>query len=276
MPRPIVLFVKYVDRLNHFVGRLAMYLFFVLAAVLLWSTFSRLAFGVPVNWALEMSQFILSAYYLLGGAYAMQLNGARAHGSVLQPLNARKRGRPPTRSRSSSYSFIWASCSGVVCRAPTTPSSTSRRTTSAWAPVLWPVKVVMTIGIFLMLLQCISNFFKDIADGARKADRMSSELITLFMFATMMVLLITGQRVFGVIGFVGAPAALLLWGKGGFEMPFNAAFQVLNWYPLITVPFFIFMGFMLSEMRHRQRTSTGCSTSGSGRCAAGWRSARSA
>lgn len=76
---------------------------------------------------------------------------------------------------------------------------------------------------------------------------MSSEFITLFMFGTMMVLLFTGQRVFGVIGFVGSAAALWLWGKGSFEMPFNASFQVLNWYPLITVPFFVFMGYMLSE-----------------------------
>lgn len=76
---------------------------------------------------------------------------------------------------------------------------------------------------------------------------MSSEFITLLMFASMMVLLMTGQRVFGIIGFVGAAAALWLWGKGSFEMPFNASFQVLNWYPLITAPFFIFMGFMLSE-----------------------------
>jgi tripartite ATP-independent transporter DctM subunit len=76
---------------------------------------------------------------------------------------------------------------------------------------------------------------------------MSSELITLFMFATMMMLLFTGQRVFAVVGFVGALAALLLWGQGSAELPFNAAFQVLNWYPLITVPFFVFMGFMMSE-----------------------------
>ncbi len=76
---------------------------------------------------------------------------------------------------------------------------------------------------------------------------MSSEFITLFMFGTMLVLLFTGQRVFGVIGFVGSAAALWLWGQGSFEMPFNASFQVLNWYPLITVPFFIFMGYMLSE-----------------------------
>ncbi len=76
---------------------------------------------------------------------------------------------------------------------------------------------------------------------------MSSEFISLFMFATMMVLLLTGQRVFGVIGFVGTAAALWLWGEGAFEMPFNASFQVLNWYPLITVPFFVFMGYVLSE-----------------------------
>jgi len=76
---------------------------------------------------------------------------------------------------------------------------------------------------------------------------MSSEFITFFMFSTMMMLLLTGQRVYGVIGFVGTAAALWLWGEGSFEMPFNAAFQVLNWYPLITVPFFVFMGYVMSE-----------------------------
>lgn len=76
---------------------------------------------------------------------------------------------------------------------------------------------------------------------------MTSEFITLFMFATRLVLLFTGQRVFGIIGFVGAAAAIWLWGQGSAELPFNAAFQVLNWYPLITIPFFVFMGYMMSE-----------------------------
>jgi tripartite ATP-independent transporter DctM subunit len=76
---------------------------------------------------------------------------------------------------------------------------------------------------------------------------MSHELITLLMFSTMMVLLLTGQRVYGAIGFVGTAAALLLWGDGASEMPFNATFTVLNWYPLLTVPVFIYMGYVLSE-----------------------------
>jgi tripartite ATP-independent transporter DctM subunit len=76
---------------------------------------------------------------------------------------------------------------------------------------------------------------------------LSQQLIAPLMFASMMLMLLTGQRVFGAIGFVGAAAALLLWGDGGVEMPFNASFIVMNWYPLLTLPMFIYMGYMLSE-----------------------------
>jgi tripartite ATP-independent transporter DctM subunit len=76
---------------------------------------------------------------------------------------------------------------------------------------------------------------------------MSYEMIALLMCTTLMVLLLTGQRVFGAVGFVGAAASLLLWGDGGSEMPFNASIVLLNWFPLLTLPLFIFMGYMLSE-----------------------------
>lgn len=76
---------------------------------------------------------------------------------------------------------------------------------------------------------------------------MSYEMIAILMFSSMMVMLLTGQRVFGAIGFVGAVFSLFLWGDGGSEMPFNAAFVLMNWYPLLTLPLFIFMGYMLSE-----------------------------
>jgi len=61
------------------------------------------------------------------------------------------------------------------------------------------------------------------------------------------VMLITGQRVFGAIGFVAAVAALALWGPGGAEMPFSAAMKLMRWYPLLTLPLFIYMGYMMSE-----------------------------
>ncbi len=76
---------------------------------------------------------------------------------------------------------------------------------------------------------------------------MSYEVIALLIFTSMMLMLLTGQRVFGAIGGVATLFALLLWGKGATELPFNAAFGLLNWYPLLTLPLFIYMGYMFSE-----------------------------
>ena len=79
------------------------------------------------------------------------------------------------------------------------------------------------------------------------AQYFSYEFIAIFMFVTMLVMMFTGQRVFGAIGFVSAAAALLLWGDGGIEMPYTAAWKLFKWYPMLTLPLFIYMGFMISE-----------------------------
>lgn len=78
---------------------------------------------------------------------------------------------------------------------------------------------------------------------------MSYEMIALFMFASMMLMLFTGQRVFGAIGAVGAVSALLLWGNGGSDIAFASAMKLMKWYPLLTLPMFIFMGYVLSESK---------------------------
>ena len=79
------------------------------------------------------------------------------------------------------------------------------------------------------------------------ADSVSYEVIAIVMFAGMMLMLLTGQRIFGAIGFVSAAAALLLWGDGAIEMPYTAAWKLFKWYPMLTLPLFIYMGFMISE-----------------------------
>ena len=78
---------------------------------------------------------------------------------------------------------------------------------------------------------------------------MSYELIALTMFASMMLMLMTGQRVFAAIGFVAVVAALALYGTGGSDFAFSAAMKLMKWYPLLTLPMFIFMGYVLSESR---------------------------
>ncbi|QFT99627.1 Sialic acid TRAP transporter permease protein SiaT [Roseovarius sp. THAF8] len=79
---------------------------------------------------------------------------------------------------------------------------------------------------------------------------MPYEAIAALMFASMMLMLLTGQRVFGAIGFVAVVAAFFLWGdRGGYDLGFAAAIKLMKWYPLLTLPMFIFMGYVLSESR---------------------------
>ena len=63
------------------------------------------------------------------------------------------------------------------------------------------------------------------------------------------MMMITGQRVFGVIGVVGVIAALALWGTGGQAMGFSASMKLMKWYPMLTLPMFVFMGYVMSETR---------------------------
>jgi len=78
---------------------------------------------------------------------------------------------------------------------------------------------------------------------------MSYELIAILMFSSMMLMLMTGQRVFGAIGAVAAIAAMALWGTGGYDIPFSSAMKLMKWYPLLTLPMFVFMGYVLSESK---------------------------
>lgn len=78
---------------------------------------------------------------------------------------------------------------------------------------------------------------------------MPQEMIALLMFSTMLLLMMTGQRVFGIIGFVAVVASIALWGTGGHTMGFSAAMKLMKWYPLLSLPMFVYMGYVMSESR---------------------------
>lgn len=78
---------------------------------------------------------------------------------------------------------------------------------------------------------------------------MSYEVIAVFMFLTMFVVLLTGRHIYAIIGGVAALFAIFLWGRGGVMMPFNSSFTLINWYPLVTLPIFIYIGYMFSETK---------------------------
>jgi TRAP-type mannitol/chloroaromatic compound transport system permease small subunit len=160
-------YVRYVDKVNYAVGRFAMYLFFVLAAILLYATASRLVTGIPINWALEMSQFVLSAYYLLGGAYSIQMDSHVRMDLLYTRLSPQKRAVTDAITILFVIFYLIVLFAGGIS-ATNYAIVYKQQNYSSWAPLLWPIKVFMTIGIFLMLLQTIAAFFRDIAAARGK------------------------------------------------------------------------------------------------------------
>jgi len=164
MPKPIKTYVRCVEAVNRVIGRLVMYLIFVMIGVLLFSSGSRTFFNTSHIWTVETAQFMLAAYYLLGGAYSMQLD------SHVRMDLLYSRWSPRTRALVDALTIGFLIFYLVFLLAGGLSSTQyaleyGQKNYSSWAPPLAPIKIIMTIGIALMLLQAIATFFKDLAQA---------------------------------------------------------------------------------------------------------------
>jgi TRAP-type mannitol/chloroaromatic compound transport system permease small subunit len=162
MPRFIKLYVRYVDAINRVLGSIVMYLTLAIMGVLLFGSLTRYVFNVPFVWIVEMAQFLMAAYYVLGGGYSLQLD-THVRMDVFY-----ERWKPKTRAFVDSitaFFLIFYLIFMIYGGYSSTAYSLKYNQTnySAWAPPMAPIKIIMTIGIVLMLLQAISIFFKDLA-----------------------------------------------------------------------------------------------------------------
>ena len=167
MPKAIRMYVRYVEALNRRVGRAVMYLIFVMMGVLLYSSISRTFFDVPLIWVVEVAQMTMAAYYILGGAYSMQIDAHVRMDLVYGMWSPKRQAFSDTITSACLLFYIVFLLYGGI-------SSTQyaieygQKNYSAWAPPMAPIKVVMTVGIALMLLQVIATFFKDLARARGK------------------------------------------------------------------------------------------------------------
>lgn len=164
MPSAVIRYVRFIDAVNRRVGRLVMYGIFLMMGLLLFSSISRTAFGVSYIWIVEMAQFMLAAYYLLGGAYSIQLD------SHVRMDLLYSRWSPRTRAAVDAVTVCMLMFYLVFLLVGGISSTTyaleyGQTNYSAWAPPLAPIKIVMCIGILLMLLQCVAVFFRNLAEA---------------------------------------------------------------------------------------------------------------
>ncbi|MDR3358505.1 MAG: TRAP transporter small permease subunit [Desulfovibrio sp.] len=162
MPAFIKTYVRYVDAFNRLVGKGVLGLVFVMMGILLYSAVSRYFFDAPVIWGVEMAQFSMMAYYILGGGFALLLNSHVRMDVFYSRWGWRKR------ARADAFSFLFlAAYLGLLLYGSVSSTIYSfefnQHNNSAWGPPIAPIKCVLVLGIALTLLQAVSEFFKDIA-----------------------------------------------------------------------------------------------------------------
>lgn len=190
MPRAILIYISAIDAMNRFIGRMAMYLIFVLMGVLLWSSASKV-FMTPSMWTLETAQFVMVAYFVLGGPYSIQLGsnvrmdlfygdwspktkacvdaitifflifylGVLLYGGLVSTAYSLGYfGSEP-------FAFFLDLIGTFFTEGPSAAGEElgfMERSPTAWRPWLWPIKTVLCLGVFLMILQSLAEFFRDI------------------------------------------------------------------------------------------------------------------
>jgi len=161
MPEAIKAYVRTVESVNRIVGLIAMYLIVLMLGILFYSAITK-AFFLPSLWTLEMAQFVMVAYYLLGGGYTLQ-SGAHVRMDLIY-----SRWQPRTKATVDSITILFLIFFLVLLFYGGISSTEyaikyGEESYSAWAPKMWPIKVIMCIGFVLMLVQAVSEFFKDVA-----------------------------------------------------------------------------------------------------------------
>lgn len=183
MMRLAALYVRIVDAVNYRIGRMMMYGIFVMMAILLWSSVSK-TFFLPSLWTLEIAQFAMVAYYIMGGPYAVQMGANVRMDLFYGTWTARKKAWFDAFTvlllifylgillygglGSTAYSLGYWGQEPLAYFAGLVTGSEEigrlERSSTAWRPYIWPVKSIMVLGFFLMLLQAISELIKDIAN----------------------------------------------------------------------------------------------------------------
>ena len=162
MPKLIKYYIKFIDYISLKTGTATMYLVFVMMFILILSFVTRNIINIPLIWIIEMAQFVMTGYYLLGGGYSMLTDDHVRMDLIYSKLKDKTKALLDSLTSAFLIFYLVVLLYGSISSLTYT-IETNQRLFTAWAPYVWPIKSIMTFGILLMLLQSIAIFFRDLA-----------------------------------------------------------------------------------------------------------------
>jgi TRAP-type mannitol/chloroaromatic compound transport system permease small subunit len=161
MPRFVMTYLNMVEALNYRVGRLAMWSLFALMGVLAWGAVARAGFS-PQIWTDEMAQFLLMGYFMLGGAYSLQMGSAVRMDLLYDRWSDKTKAAVDCITIFTLIAYLGVLLWGGIESTQFALEYGERRR-GLWQPYMAPIKIIMCFGIVLMILQCSAFLIRDIA-----------------------------------------------------------------------------------------------------------------
>lgn len=153
--------LAFIDRLNEWMGKIIGPICLIMIAVLMWEIVLRYWFNNPTIWAHETSAMLFGAYFMLGAGYTLLHRVHVNMDIVYSRFSLRERAILDLVGSLLFFVFVgiilWQ---GVIFASESLLSN--QHTTSMWKPPLYPIKMTIPLGAFLLLLQGLAKFIRDL------------------------------------------------------------------------------------------------------------------
>lgn len=154
-------FLQAIDRINEQTGKVVSYLILFLVGVILYEILVRYLFNSPTIWAHETSQMIYGAYVILLGGYVLQ-RGGHVNVDILY-----HRFKPRTRAIIDLFTWLlfFYFCGLLLWKGGEMAWDSFKvleTEPTAFAPPVYPIKMMIPLGALLILLQGLAKFIRDL------------------------------------------------------------------------------------------------------------------
>lgn len=168
--RGIKTILHVIDIISLTTGKIVSFLVIAMVGVTVYEVVMRYVFGAPTIWAFEMNYLMFGAYAILGGAYTLYLKG---HVNV-DILYGRLSIRGKAISDLATFVFFLIFSGLLLWKVGELAWDSlmiRERLSSAWAPPVYPLKLIMFVGVVLLLLQGLAKFIRDLTIAITGGER---------------------------------------------------------------------------------------------------------
>lgn len=154
-------YVRFAEGLSQVFGNVAMWLALPLMGMLVYEVIARTFFNTPHIWQVEMCEFTMGAYYMLGGAYTLMHEQGHVRMDVFYERRT-ERGK----AVSDVITFIPIMLFYLLIWLNGSISSLEyalvhhQKNFSSWGPPLAPIKIVIVVGLAVIILQAAAECLK--------------------------------------------------------------------------------------------------------------------